>query len=607
MKFARFTVAGYAVGMVVGLGMVMTYGAMEASSTPAFCGSCHVMEPYYDSWEVSSHSDIACVDCHIPPGMTAELRKKFEAMSMVARYFTATYGTNPWAEVADESCLQCHDRRLLSGTEVFGDVRFDHQPHLAELRRGKRLQCTSCHSQIVQGSHIAVTATTCILCHFKNQEAGTGTAECGLCHQDTDRIVEANGVDFDHGQVARFGMDCNSCHIPPAPDSGAVPRERCVTCHNEPARLAEYDDGDLLHRTHVTEHKVECTNCHLEIEHVTPQHRTGEPNSECASCHGGRHSPQRDLYAGLAGEGVPPMPDIMYRVGVRCEGCHIDHGDGETATSGELACMSCHGPGYRKLFRSWSESMTERAGAVRRELDATARSLSTADQTLIASPRKNLELVERERSPQRPLQPGSPRRRPSTDQRGEAESRDGVLSRSVARSALRNALPRVSCRNRVSDDSHVRPGVPPLSARGGRGARMRQLPPVARGMGASGRRAPAPHRRRLQLLPSPQARRALSELPRRDPKAQLRDRDRRFLASGPHRRDGTRVRPLPRRPAGLRRAGGPRSLQRVSLRAGLASWPPAALPSPAAHYVSLSKPGCERFQITTLLPFSLAW
>jgi nitrate/TMAO reductase-like tetraheme cytochrome c subunit len=394
MKFARMTVAGYAVGMVLGIGLVMTYGAIEASSTPTFCGSCHVMEPYYDSWKISSHSDIACVDCHIPPGMTAELRKKFEAMSMVARYFTGTYGTNPWAEVADESCLECHDRRLLAATEAFGDVRFNHQPHLSELRRGKRLQCTSCHSQIVQGSHIAVTATTCILCHFKNQASGEGTAKCTLCHSNVDRVVDAEGVEFDHGEVARFGIDCNSCHIPPAPGAGGVPKERCVTCHNELARLAEYDDGDLLHRKHVTEHKIECTNCHLEIEHVTPRHQATEPRSECDACHGGRHSPQRDLYAGIAGSGVPAMPDVMYRVGVRCEGCHINHGDGGTATSGDVSCMSCHGPGYRKLFEDWSAAVTERVSAVRRELEATSAGLGASGDEL-SGPRQNVELVER--------------------------------------------------------------------------------------------------------------------------------------------------------------------------------------------------------------------
>ena len=238
MKIGRLTVAGYAVGLAIGVAVVLTYGAMEASSTPAFCGTCHVMEPYYESWQASSHAEIACVDCHIPPGITAELRKKYEALSMVARYFTATYGTNPWTEVEDSACLECHERRLLTGTVLFGDVLFDHGPHLSELRRGKRLRCTSCHSQIVQGSHITVTATTCTLCHFKDQPAGTGSARCQLCHQVPTQLVDAEGLAFDHSDVARFGMDCLSCHNPPPVGAGGVPRERCQTCHNQEERLA---------------------------------------------------------------------------------------------------------------------------------------------------------------------------------------------------------------------------------------------------------------------------------------------------------------------------------------------------------------------------------
>ncbi len=399
MKLRHLTLAGYAGGLALGIGVVAIYGVMHASSTPVFCGSCHVMTPYYDSWVGSSHGQIACVDCHIPPGVTAEFRKKFEAMSMVASYVTGTYGTNPWAEVEDESCLECHERRLLGGQEMFGSLLFDHRPHLAELRRGKRLRCTSCHSQIVQGSHITVTASTCILCHFKGQAPNQGTARCELCHQLPQTVVDTEGVRFDHGDVERFGMECQACHQPARADEGRVPEERCLVCHNQPDRLAEFDETDLLHQTHVTDHKVECTNCHLEIEHVQPRHL--EPaQTGCAACHGAGHSPQRNLYAGIGGKGVEPQPDVMYAAQVRCEGCHFGYGDGSdgdggSKTAGEVSCMSCHGPGYRKIFQLWQTTLEERTGAVRQRLTASAARLGREPGEAFQNARANLELVER--------------------------------------------------------------------------------------------------------------------------------------------------------------------------------------------------------------------
>lgn len=393
MKLRRFLPAGFALGLLVGLGIVATYGAMEVSSKPAACGSCHIMKPYYDSWLSSSHANIACVECHISPGVTAELRKKYEALSMVTSYFTGQYGTNPWAEVDDAACLECHQRRLLAGKEVYDGVLFDHTPHLTELRRGKRLRCTSCHAQIVQGSHIAVTSSTCMICHFKDQEPGEGTAECTMCHEVPDQVVNAGSLEFDHGNVSRFGMECVACHTPPEHGAGAVSRERCVICHNRPDRLAEYENGELLHQTHVTDHKVECTSCHLEIQHVGPAH-TEETEGECSSCHGsGGHSPQRDLYAGIGGKGVDPSPDVMFRAGVRCEGCHI--GEGETAsTADEVSCMSCHGPGYRKIFLGWQRAIDQRTAAVRRQLDQTLRAVGTSGAEAIDDAWSNLRLVE---------------------------------------------------------------------------------------------------------------------------------------------------------------------------------------------------------------------
>ena len=52
-------------------------------------------------------------------------------------------------------------------------------------------------------------------------------------------------------------MKCMDCHADVVRGAGEVPRERCFTCHNDATRLARYGETEFLHRTHVTDHKVE--------------------------------------------------------------------------------------------------------------------------------------------------------------------------------------------------------------------------------------------------------------------------------------------------------------------------------------------------------------
>ena len=398
--------------LLLAVGLVLTFTAVEITSKPTFCGSCHIMAPYYKSWKSSSHGKIACVECHIPPGVTAEIRKKYEAISMVARYFTGTYGTKPWTEVADAACLRCHERRLLAGKELLGDVLFDHSAHLSEMRRGKTLRCTSCHGQMVQGSHIAVTTSTCILCHFKGAKEGEGTTRCVLCHQVPEKTYKLGTVSFNHGDVARFGMECRWCHAQPQGSKGEVPRERCQTCHNQADRLEEFENDELLHRKHVTEHKVDCMDCHLQLEHVAPiTARTArkaeeavrtatatihQAASDCKACHEAGHSPQLALYTGTGGRGVKPMPSPMFEAGVRCEGCHTQLPGHETEVNRatDVSCMACHGAEYRKIYLGWKAGTEQRAAAVGRQLDETSRAIGGGS-TRLADARFNQSLVSR--------------------------------------------------------------------------------------------------------------------------------------------------------------------------------------------------------------------
>ncbi len=391
-----------AVVVFIPASIAFTFLAFEASSQPQFCGSCHIMAPYYESWKHSNHNTVACVECHIPPGITSEFRKKYEALSMVARYFTGTYSTNPWTEVDDQSCLRsgCHAKRVLMGQELYQGVLFDHQPHLVEMRRQKQLRCTSCHSQIVQGSHIAVTPTTCFLCHFKNTPPNTGTGRCTLCHQAPEKMITTAGLSFNHGDVKRFGMECMGCHQGVVKGDGDAPRERCYTCHNEEARLSRYGDTEFLHRMHVTDHKVECLNCHIEIQHRVPA-REEALTTPCESCHAASdgHAPVRDLYRGVGGKGVDPAPAAMYLAGIHCESCH-NRREGDRLVANEVSCMSCHGPKYYTIYRSWQVGLRERVEGMRAELQSALARLAARGgaSAVLKDAQDNLTLVEQGRA-----------------------------------------------------------------------------------------------------------------------------------------------------------------------------------------------------------------
>ncbi|NNE47835.1 MAG: hypothetical protein HKN37_14380, partial [Rhodothermales bacterium] len=203
---------------VIGVLAILFVGlSAEYTSRPTFCPTCHYMEPYYESWIAApAHEEVSCVTCHFPPGIAGTIRGKVEGLVQVVNYLGSSYTRRkPWAEIDDASCLQsgCHETRLLSGTVGFRGVAFDHEPHLGDLRRGKELRCTSCHSQIVQGDHIRVTETTCFLCHLK-PEGVIETAEferasdCTTCHVwDSVTVEQPSEITAFHKEVTSRGLE----------------------------------------------------------------------------------------------------------------------------------------------------------------------------------------------------------------------------------------------------------------------------------------------------------------------------------------------------------------------------------------------------------------
>jgi nitrate/TMAO reductase-like tetraheme cytochrome c subunit len=392
-RFFKFkpTVWGY---VLLGgfFGMIGMGAFAEYSMQPDFCRSCHLMEPYYEAWHQSTHKNVPCTDCHFQPGFVNTLHGKWEASSQAIKYITQTYGSKPHAEVRDVSCMRsgCHEKRVLEGKVAWKvksvnghdvTINFDHTPHLNEERRGKQLRCVSCHSQIVQGQHLVVTLDACYLCHFKGFEHGRNDQTmggCKSCHAAPKEEIRLATGAFKHEDYSGKGVACQNCHSDALKGEGAVNKQVCWTCHNLPSQVARFNEPAFLHEQHVTKRKVECTNCHQQIQHSltagafkTKKHLTGdhlamEPG-QCSSCHESSHSGPADLYRGTGARGVADLPSPMFRAQVDCIACHKTKQEsessamvkGQTFITLQDSCNYCHQTKYEGTLDIWKDTIKE--------------------------------------------------------------------------------------------------------------------------------------------------------------------------------------------------------------------------------------------------------
>ncbi|MBI4238349.1 MAG: NapC/NirT family cytochrome c [Deltaproteobacteria bacterium] len=398
--------------------LVGLLGMATYSTSPAFCNSCHIMTPYYEAWRTSQHYGKAkCVDCHYPPsdGLGELLWHKFQASSQVVKYITRTYSSKPFAEIEDASCLRsgCHSTRLLEGQVLTKHgIRFDHRPHLSEPRRGRQLRCVSCHSQIVVGTHVEVTYSSCFLCHFrdgKTGDVGEPGVGCQGCHNLPEQSFQVGNMSFNHQDfVVKRGLACKNCHLDVTEGEGKAEKDRCFTCHNQPEKLEKYDDIPFLHENHVTKHNVACLHCHKELKHgfqeagkaaIAPLNRPAVPESfltrhrtpalafDCNFCHEQKHVGQLEMYSGRVDSlGLPNIPSPMYTAQVDCVGCHYrEQKDkpspefgGVTVAAAPQACIKCHGEAFTGMWEEAQSALKATLAALDKKIELVKEALAKA-------------------------------------------------------------------------------------------------------------------------------------------------------------------------------------------------------------------------------------
>ncbi|MGB9700546.1 MAG: multiheme c-type cytochrome [Thermodesulfobacteriota bacterium] len=374
--------------------LALLVGLFFYSTSPSFCNSCHIMKPYYQAWKTSKHNQVACVQCHMPPQRDVALWAKFQSINHVVQLITKKYSSKPYAQIEDASCLRpnCHSTNILAGKITFKKgVRFDHKFHLGDLRRGKQLRCTSCHGQIVVGTHIEVTESTCYLCHFKQGEGQVKhlpLGDCTTCHEIPQKDIKFQGFTFNHLDfVGARHVSCEKCHRDVIQGNGYAPRERCYTCHNQPERLIKYNDITYIHESHVTNRKVDCNHCHEEIKHGLKDTPARFMEYNCEVCHKAIHNGPREMFMGEGGKKVSPHPSHMFTARLDCLACHVQPKgaelgmgrDGWTLTASEETCVNCHGNKYQGMLKDWKDTFDLMLRDINQKLDLARQVLEKQD------------------------------------------------------------------------------------------------------------------------------------------------------------------------------------------------------------------------------------
>jgi hypothetical protein len=368
------------------------------------------MKPYYESWLSSTHAKVNCIDCHYDQGLAGYWAGKLRLAGEVARYWVGAYNVRPHSRVSDQNCLRCHPGKDLEKTATYRQkIPFSHVKHYGNPTRGIEMTCTTCHSQLVQGNHLAIDDSACILCHFTGVARGESVSRCHLCHGPPKDQITVRGVVFHHSEYLKSGVDCMTCHVHVTRGTGDVPREKCYSCHVE--HFEEFGKTELMHQTHITEQKLKCTDCHSALEHGKIE-LAQALSPDCSTCHGsGRHSVQEEIYIGIGGSGVETQPDPMFLASVTCTACHQSrhkpNSPMRTVISAATpeSCVNCHGTGYDRLMKQWQAHVSAFLKDVQSQLTVIERRLKVSSsvenpqaQTLYEEARTNLALVQADQS-----------------------------------------------------------------------------------------------------------------------------------------------------------------------------------------------------------------
>src|SRR5512132_875309 len=104
------------IGVNVLIGTQLTYKAVEYMDTPQFCGTrCHSMKPEFTAYQGSTHTSVACAECHIAPGASGWVSAKMNGTRQLWHTITDKYERPVPSAIesgmlvpSDQTCEHCH-------------------------------------------------------------------------------------------------------------------------------------------------------------------------------------------------------------------------------------------------------------------------------------------------------------------------------------------------------------------------------------------------------------------------------------------------------------------------------------------------------------------
>lgn len=197
-----------------------TYKGVEVMESVEFCGlACHsVMEPEHTAYQRSSHSRVACAECHIGPGADWFVKSKLDgAWQLVAVAFdlyprpipTPLHDLRP----ARETCEQCHWPNRFVGDKLSIRKRYDEDESNTELTTALLLKVGGAEGQQAHGIHWHVDSGVQI--RYRSDETREEIYEVEYTNAEGEtKIFADRRAPEDGGQWRQ--MDCVDCHNRPS-------------------------------------------------------------------------------------------------------------------------------------------------------------------------------------------------------------------------------------------------------------------------------------------------------------------------------------------------------------------------------------------------------